>query len=388
MDYRLGSLLSQFGLMESKDIERALTVSRETGLPVGKVLVMFEKITGQSLKSTLDCQWMIKDDLLTLAQARHAMDLVRRNNWTFGDALVTIGVDAYATKGARLGELLVGSGQMLEDELDEFLKVSNFSGLPLGRILLLLERMNEANLGTTLKFQHDIRVGAVELDLGLNLLKETIMPLDKGNHDRTRLGDLLTLSGVIKESEVEVAASIAEANNKMIGEILTEHGWIDEALLEKALKLQKKARAGEISVADVIESLRDQAQTGGFPALGVASQLLSSDFERNISFYEYLRLTGFMTPSKLGAVIQIAAKEPKIMSSLELDPKLGLKEALKTAITDSNKFYSLLQKTVPEEGEVVTVAQNLHQRVKHGSLKLDRSILEFTMTRITTSIGA
>jgi hypothetical protein len=120
----------------------------------------------------------------------------------------------------------------------------------------------------------------------------------------------------------------------------------------------------------------------------VASQLLSSDFERNISFYEYLRLTGFMTPSKLGAVIQIAAKEPKIMSSLELDPKLGLKEALKTAITDSNKFYSLLQKTVPEEGEVVTVAQNLHQRVKHGALKLDRSILEFTMTRITTSIGA
>ncbi|HNM52041.1 MAG TPA: hypothetical protein PKN86_20140, partial [Candidatus Obscuribacter sp.] len=225
VDFRLGTLLSQFELMEETEVRRALKVAAETGLPVGKVLVMFERISTVTLKAVLDAQWMLRDGLLTMAQARHALDLVRRNNWNFSDALVTIGVDAYASRGMRLGELLVGSGQMVEDEVDEFLKVSNHSGLPLGRILLLLDRVHETHLNTTLKVQHDIRLGAIELDLGLNLLKETVDTSGIGDKPCTdRLGDLLTQSGVVKESEMEIAANIAEANNKMIGEVLTEHG--------------------------------------------------------------------------------------------------------------------------------------------------------------------
>ncbi len=112
MDLRLGNLLSQFSLLEEKEIEKALGVARETGLPVGKVLVMLERISNPTLKAVLEAQWMLKDNLLTMDQAQKAMDLVKRNGWNFSDALVAIEIDAYATKGARLGELLVASGQM------------------------------------------------------------------------------------------------------------------------------------------------------------------------------------------------------------------------------------------------------------------------------------
>lgn len=387
VDYRLGTLLSQFGLMEDHEIQRALKVANETGLPVGKVLVMFERISSQTLKAILDAQWMLKDELLTVQQAQHAVDLVRRNNWYFADALVTMGVDAYASRGIRLGELLVGSGQMIEDEIDEFLKVSNYSGLPLGRILLLLDRVHETNLNTTLKVQHDIRLGAIELDLGLNLLKESATTITSAPQDSSRLGDMLCQSGVVKESEIEIAASIAEANNKMIGEVLTEHGWIDEALLEKALSLQKKTRAGEITIRKAIESLKDQAQTGSFPPLGVASQLIGNEFERNISLYEYLRLTGYMTPAKLANIVSTAAKQKDLLLALELDPKIGMKEALKIAVTDSAKFFKLLVKTTPEDTEIVGSAHNLHQKVKQGSIKLDRSILEFALIKTNSSLA-
>lgn len=389
VDFRLGTLLSQFELMEETEVRRALKVAAETGLPVGKVLVMFERISTVTLKAVLDAQWMLRDGLLTMAQARHALDLVRRNNWNFSDALVTIGVDAYASRGMRLGELLVGSGQMVEDEVDEFLKVSNHSGLPLGRILLLLDRVHETHLNTTLKVQHDIRLGAIELDLGLNLLKETVDTSGIGDKPCTdRLGDLLTQSGVVKESEMEIAANIAEANNKMIGEVLTEHGWIDEALLDKALSVQRKARAGEMSLKKAIETLRDQAQTGQFPPLGVASQLLSNEFEKGISLYEYLRLTGFMTPSKLAEVVSQAAKEKDLLKHLDLDPSMNMKEALKIAVTDSEKFQKLLSKTNPDEQKELDAAVDLHSRVRSGAIKLDRSILEFALLRTNSQLAA
>ena len=44
MDLRLGNLLSHFNLLEESEVERALGVANETGLPVGKVLVMLERI--------------------------------------------------------------------------------------------------------------------------------------------------------------------------------------------------------------------------------------------------------------------------------------------------------------------------------------------------------
>lgn len=388
-DYRLGPLLSYFGLLEEEEIRRALKVSLETGLPVGKVLVMFERISTASLKAVLDAQWMLKDGLLTLSQAKTAIDLVRRNNWRFADALVTLGVDAYASKGSRLGELLVGSGQMQEEEVEEFLKVSDYSGLPLGRILLLLDRVHETNLNTTLKVQHDIRLGAIELNLGLNLLKEAIdASTASESSDNTRLGDLLTLSGAVRESEIEIAASIAEANNKMIGEVLTEHGWIDEALLDKALALQKKARSGEISIKKAVETLKDQAQTGQFPPLGVASQLLNNEFARGISLYEYLRLTGFMTPTKLADVVARAAKEKDLLSRLGIKEGTSMKEALKIAVTDSEKFEKLLSQTNPHEQKEIDKAVDLHRRVRTGSIKLDMSIVEFTLMRTNSQLAS
>lgn len=156
MDLRLGTILSHFGLLQEHEFDRALKVANETRLPVGKVLVMFEQITDNTLKAVIDAQWMLKDGLISIGQAQHAVDLVRRKNWAFNDALVTMGIDAYATRGARLGELMVGSGQLSEDEITKFLKVSNYSGLPLGRILLLLDRVSENALGSTLRLQHDI----------------------------------------------------------------------------------------------------------------------------------------------------------------------------------------------------------------------------------------
>ena len=75
MDLRLGTILSPFGLLQEHEFDRALKVANETRLPVGKVLVMFEQITDNTLKAVIDAQWMLKDGLISIGQAQHAVDL-------------------------------------------------------------------------------------------------------------------------------------------------------------------------------------------------------------------------------------------------------------------------------------------------------------------------
>lgn len=385
MDLRLGTILSHFGLLQEHEFDRALKVANETRLPVGKVLVMFEQITDNTLKAVIDAQWMLKDGLISISQAQHAVELVRRKNWAFNDALLTMGIDAYATRGARLGELMVGSGQLSEDEISKFLKVSNYSGLPLGRILLLLDRVSENALGSTLRLQHDIRVGGLEIDTGLALIRETVK-CDRPNNsnrqtDSLLLGELLSHAGILKESEVAVALDIAAANSKMVGEVLTEHGWISDTVLDKALSLQKRARAKEITLDNAVSTLKGQAETGAFAPLSAFDFTGPTDFERNISLYEYLRLTGYITPEKLSDVVTRAAREPAIIADIQASPQATLKDTLKIAVTDSNRFLRLLSSVLPDDKDVIDTGYAFQQQVRKGTIKLDRSILEFTLMR-------
>ena len=381
MDLRLGTILSHFGLLQEHEFDRALKVANETRLPVGKVLVMFEQITDNTLKAVIDAQWMLKDGLISISQAQHAVDLVRRKNWAFNDALVTMGIDAYATRGARLGELMVGSGQLSEDEITKFLKVSNYSGLPLGRILLLLDRVSENALGSTLRLQHDIRVGGLEVDTGLALIRESVKREPMTRTDNLLLGELLSHAGILKDSEVAVALDIAAANSKMVGEVLTEHGWISDTVLDKALSLQKRARSKEISLDDAISTLKGQAETGAFAPLSAFDFTGPTNFERNISLYEYLRLTGYITPEKLSDVVTRAAREPAIIADLQESPQASLKETLKVAVTDSNRFLRLLSSVLPDDKDIIDTGYAFQQQVRKGTIKLDRSILEFTLMR-------
>jgi len=381
VDLRLGTILSHFGLLQEHEFDRALKVANETRLPVGKVLVMFEQITDNTLKAVIDAQWMLKDGLISIGQAQHAVDLVRRKNWAFNDALVTMGIDAYATRGARLGELMVGSGQLSEEEITKFLKVSNYSGLPLGRILLLLDRVSENALGSTLRLQHDIRVGGLEVDTGLALIRESVKREPMTRTDNLLLGELLSHAGILKDSEVAVALDIAAANSKMVGEVLTEHGWISDTVLDKALSLQKKARSKEISLDDAISTLKGQAETGAFAPLSAFDFTGPTNFERNISLYEYLRLTGYITPEKLSDVVTRAAREPAIIADLQESPQASLKETLKVAVTDSNRFLRLLSSVLPDDKDIIDTGYAFQQQVRKGTIKLDRSILEFTLMR-------
>ncbi len=98
-ELKLGNLLNYFGLITDQDVTRGLALSQQTGLPLGKCLSMLDLLNPATIRAAIEAQSMIKDGLLELYDAREAMGMVYRKKWMLSDALIGLGVEAYASKG-------------------------------------------------------------------------------------------------------------------------------------------------------------------------------------------------------------------------------------------------------------------------------------------------
>ena len=54
---------------------------------------------------------------------------------------------------------------------------------------------------------------------------------------------------------------------------------------------------------------------------------------------------------------------------------------MKIVVTDSNRFLRLLSSVLPDDKDVIDTGYAFQQQVRKGTIKLDRSILEFTLMR-------
>src|SRR6516165_9666125 len=106
---RIGELLTSLGLVSTKDLNEALQISRDTGLPVGRVLIMSAFISEIQLQGALQAQSLLNDGLITMDQVAKAMDLSVFTSVSFDEALKKTGWVNPGSSSSKLGELLVGA---------------------------------------------------------------------------------------------------------------------------------------------------------------------------------------------------------------------------------------------------------------------------------------
>jgi len=82
-------------------------------------------------------------------------------------------------------------------------------------------------------------------------------------------------------------------------------------------------------------------------------------------------------------VIGCITQNPGLLKEIQVDESQGLKQAIKTAITDSAAFAKLLDKTNPVDTDkaIFAEASRLLEQVRKSEIALDRSILQFTLMR-------
>jgi hypothetical protein len=83
----LGELMLKTSLVTKQDLDEALQIGKETGMRVGRVLIVSGYISEEHLMATLDVQSKLKEGMLTLDQGLAALKLVKSKDVSLDTAM-------------------------------------------------------------------------------------------------------------------------------------------------------------------------------------------------------------------------------------------------------------------------------------------------------------
>lgn len=394
VDFRLGELLVDLGVAAPDEVMKGLRVSAHTALPLGRTLVMLDYVQDFVIRSVVEAQSMLRDRLLDMKQAKQAVAIVSRKRWSFSDALISLGVDASATKGTRLGELLHDADKLNSEQLDLGLTVSDHSGLPLGQVLVLLSKITEDKVRMTLALQRELRANNLERKDVLKRLRTEggadatahSIPAFDANSLKIKLGELFVRAEIITEEELKEALSTRKDSQQMLGEILLEKKWITQDILTAALRLQALIWEDVIGLRKATEVLREAHRVSGTPDSQDVDGLLEKSGTDNVSLYEFLRITGYLTKEKIRASLERVMEEPRLMAYVmnhAKDAKNGpgdyVTEATELALRDAATLRFVINETYPQDRPLVDSALVFHQLVQEGKLTLCQALVNYSI---------
>jgi len=173
-----------------------------------------------------------------------------------------------------IGDWLVEWGLISEKQAQVALNDARAHFLPVGMCLVLREQVDSETVQSAVVAQSYLRDGAIKIEEAFNamtLVKRkhvslgiafNLLAVQPEPLPRNRLGDLLLASGAISSADLKVVLSLAKATGLPLGRILLNHGSITEDLIQTALILQARIRAGDIDRNSAIEKLSKYVEDG------------------------------------------------------------------------------------------------------------------------------
>lgn len=330
-DRRLGELMIEIGIVSRHDLNSALQISQDIGLPVGRVLIMSGWITESQLQAAVQVQSLLKDGLITMETAIQAAKLLTSRGISLQEALSQVGwASSEEVKSNKLGELLLGADFVNQDELEEALSRSFSTGVPFGRLLVLSGTLSEQLLAAALNAQILLRDGKISREQAIEGLKAArqrqvsveIPLMDKGfyrlpEHQTIRLGELLSLAGLISESDLMYAVEIGLVNQKPIGKVLVELGFATEEVLDAAVALQVKVANGMLMPIEAAHKL-SQFYHKGTPLTADDAPSTAPPEEPPLALDEFLKLAGLINDDDIQKAVEASIKNGQILGRMLL----------------------------------------------------------------------
>lgn len=272
---RIGALLVQANVVRADVLAQALQHARAAGVKVGEVLINYYHVNAVSFQGALDLQQLIKEGSLTADMATRALRAVHQHGKGLEQALTELGWEGNKRiKINDLAELLLDAGYISKGQIEQVSWNCAKNGLPLGRNLVLSGAISPSVLGAALNCLVLIRDGRITPKQAVSALRasiqqkiaiEAVLSLPAWvtpNH--VRIGELLSASGILSESDAMNAVETGLLSQKPLGQVLEQSGMVSPLSLEAALKLQGMIVHEEISKTQAAELLR-QVQAQGVP---------------------------------------------------------------------------------------------------------------------------
>ncbi len=333
-DLRLGELLVELGLVERKKLEAALQIVDQTGLALGRVLVLSQYIREALLDAAIQCQTLLKTNSVEPTLAKRALQAVAEGEHpTLEEALNKVGYEKPDDASAnKLGELLIECGLISPAQLTTALKQSEETGLPFGRSLVLSGMISEAGLTATLNAQSLLRNGRVTREQAIKSLRTSsrrntssgAQPSERdfyGLPDKRTvlLGELLIAAGTITKPQLSNAIEMSVSTGKLLGQILVDSHFCTPTLLENALQLQEMILANSCSTQDATRVLFLMDREGLTLQQAVQKVRMNEvGNNKKVTFTEFLKLLGLVTDSDIDKALQLGRENSQLMLQMLL----------------------------------------------------------------------
>lgn len=173
----------------------------------------------------------------------------------------------------QLGLLLLESGFVSEEEIENAEKRAGSTGLPIGRILVLGEKLSEKVLNHALEVMIYLRDNAMftegdalevmgmmkaDADGSINDADKAQLKSFFNRKNRPmRVGELLVRSGLLTETDVMNAVEEGLATRRKVGQVLVGNGFISIDALEMALNLLDGIQCGDVDPSEAAKDLRE-----------------------------------------------------------------------------------------------------------------------------------
>jgi hypothetical protein len=228
------------------------------------------------------------------------------------EALKALGVLSRPQGGTnKLGELLVDSGIVTEQQLLDCLITTRETGMPLGRVLLFKRLITDEILVASLRAQRYVREGSIKRADAIEVLKKVHQKrisieqsMAEGGFMRpnmkrssTPVGYLLVEAGYLKETSLTMCVELSLTENKTMVDTLVEQGFASRAMAQAALKFQQLINNGTITKALACVALRivNEKNVDADRALAEAGMPMMNPSRRQ-RLYELLVLCGCLNP--------------------------------------------------------------------------------------------
>jgi hypothetical protein len=267
---QLGQLLTSSGLISNQQLSDVLKKARERQLPIGTTLLILGWITPRELRAAVEAQAFINDKVLPAKVAVQALQSVHNDRIELSEALQRLNCPAQADAlRNRLGELLLASGMLTEEKLNDCLMMSLETGMPLGRVLIFKKDLSDKLLLAVLSAQRLIREGLVSREQaikGLQTVQQRKVSLEESLSEsgiyrartkrNTPLGYMLVEAGLLREATLMMCVELSVTENKPLAAILIDQGLASQHLLDSSAKLQETIENGTFTKELAIEAIR------------------------------------------------------------------------------------------------------------------------------------
>ncbi len=399
---KIGEFLKLLEVMSPQHLDETLAAAQELKIPVGRATVLRGLLTNNELSNLIQLHCLVRCNAIMLEDAKEAFSMAKRKGWQVRECLIALGCPIDDAATVRIGELLIESERISDQDLDFCLELQKLCGLPLGRILTIDACVPELVINEALTLQSEIRQRKRDYkDAVLKLKRLKVSNEELQARKKLLLNrygaadgavdfcDLLMAANVVRRDELSEARKRCDEHGDPLSEALRELQWVDKSMLSAAAALHGLMRDGYLSGPDAVAILKrlrrsDTETLDDLPVLGcTAPQNIQA-----VSLYQFLVMSGLLTADDIRELIRRLMADPDMYKELTgqtadvsaADQRFKKSAIIKT-IVDSDNLEKALSLTHQFDQSLIHYARDLLALISLGVIHVDQAILSFARLR-------